>query len=91
MVGESEHTAVQITRILTQEYGSPHLNNKSDPLDELVYIALTRQTHAKNADRTWNALTIKYRSWEDLLEAPETEVASTIAGGGFSRQKAAQA
>ena len=84
MVGERKHTAVQITRILAQEHGSPHLNNKPDPLDELVYIALTRQTHAKNAERTGNALASKYRSWEDLLEAPETEVASTIADGGLA-------
>lgn len=73
---------------LTREYGRPDLGNKVDPLDELVYISLTRQTHEKNATRTWDALTAAYPTWEMLLEAPEHEIANVIADGGFSRQKA---
>lgn len=80
--------AADVTRALHREYGSPDLGNKADPLDELVYIALTRQTHEKNAQRTWRALTSSYPTWEMLLEAPEAQVASVIADGGFSRQKA---
>ena len=57
-------------------------------MDELVYIALTRQTHEKNALRTWEALTAAYPTWRMLLNAPEPEVAAVIADGGFSRQKA---
>lgn len=74
---------------MSREHGSrPDLGNKSDPLDELVYIALTRQTHEKNALRTWKALIAAYPTWEMLLEAPEPEIAAVIADGGFSRQKA---
>lgn len=54
----------------------------------MVYIALTRQTHEKNAQSSWLALTSRYTSWRALLQAPEEEVAGTIAKGGFSRQKA---
>lgn len=82
------HIGARVAQRLAREHGSPDLGNKPDPLDELIYIALTRQTHAKNAGRTWSALTTKYRSWENVLAAPETELASTIADGGFSRQKA---
>ena len=80
--------AADVTQALHREYGSPDLGNKADPLDELVYIALTRQTHEKNAQRTWRALTAAYPTWEMLLDAPEVEVANVIADGGFSRQKA---
>ncbi len=74
--------------MLAREHGAPDLGNKADPLDELIYIALTRQTHEKNALRTWEALVTAYPTWEMLLNASEAEVAGVIADGGFSRQKA---
>src|SRR5215217_8105813 len=80
--------AVEVARRLESTYASPDLGNKADPLDELIYIALTRQTHEKNAQRTWDSLVAAFPRWEMLLEAPEEEVASVIADGGFSRQKA---
>jgi endonuclease III len=80
--------AVDVAGKLLREYGRSDLGNKDDPLDELVYIALTRQTHEKNALRTWEALVTAYPTWEMLMEAPEQEVAGVIADGGFSRQKA---
>lgn len=80
--------ADQVTHLLTHEHGTPDLGNMRDPLDELVYIALTRQTHETNARRTWEALTSKYPSWEDLLQASDEEIASVIVYGGFSKQKA---
>lgn len=73
---------------LVKEYGRSSLGNKADPLDELVYISLTRQTHEKNALRTWDALVAEYPTWEMLLAAPEQKIAAVIADGGFSRQKA---
>lgn len=80
--------ATNATQALCREYRSPDLGNKTDPLDELVYIALTRQTHEKNAKRTWRSLTAAYPTWSMLLDAPEAEIANVIADGGFSRQKA---
>lgn len=77
-----------VSEELVREYGRSDLGNKADPLDELIYISLTRQTHEKNSTRTWKALTAAYPTWEMLLDAPESEVANVIAHGGFSRQKA---
>lgn len=82
-------TGALVAEELAREYGRwPDLGNKTDPLDELVYIALTRQTHEKNATRQWDVLTAAYPTWEMLLEAPKEEIAAVIADGGFSRQKA---
>ncbi len=80
--------ASNIARRLEAHYGSPDLGNKADPLDELIYIALTRQTTDKAAQRTWLALTSRYPSWEMLLDAPESEIAEVIVSGGFAQQKA---
>ncbi len=86
---ETTSKGAKVAQTLAQEHGAPDLGNKADPLDELVYIALTRQTHEKNALRTWEALITAYPTWRMLLDAPEAEIASVIADGGFSRQKAA--
>jgi len=80
--------ASNIALKLEAHYGSPDLGNKADPLDELIYIALTRQTTDKAAQRTWLALTNKYPSWEMLLDVPESEIAEVVASGGFAQQKA---
>ncbi len=85
---KNHQKGIVIAEQLAREYGKSDLGNKADPLDELIYIALTRQTHEKNALRTWDALTTAYPTWDLLLEAPEQEVAAVIADGGFSRQKA---
>ncbi|MDP9438850.1 MAG: endonuclease III [Actinomycetota bacterium] len=78
-----------VAEALAREHGRwPDLGNKTDPLDELVYISLTRQTHEKNAARQWDALISAYPTWGMLLEASEEEIAELIADGGFSRQKA---
>lgn len=77
-----------VVRALEAEHGTPDLGNHADPVSELVFIALTRQTHAKNAARTWVALRERFPTWEDVAAAPEDEVAATIADGGFARQKA---
>ena len=79
---------LQIVHALEAEHGTPDLGNHSDPLSELGFIALTRQTHAKNASLTWTALRMRYPSWELVAEAPEDELVSTIVKGGFARQKA---
>jgi len=80
--------AVHIAQALAQAHGGPDLGNKSDPLDELIYIALTRRTNQKNAQRAWHAVSAKYSPWDVLLRAPEADIASTIACGGLSLQKA---
>jgi endonuclease III len=80
--------ATEVAQRLESTYATPDLGNKAEPLDELIYIALTRQTHEKNAQRTWNSLITAYPTWEMLLDAPEEEVAKVIADGGFSKQKA---
>jgi endonuclease III len=63
--------AVKVARRFDSTYATLDLGNKADPLDELIYIALTRQTHEKNAQRTWNSLVTAYPTWEMLLDAPE--------------------
>ncbi len=76
-----------ICACLHTAYHERDLGNLPDPVDELVYISLTRQTHAQNAVRTWN--TVKASGGPDaLLEIPLKKLEEMLIVGGFFRQKA---
>jgi endonuclease III len=50
-------------------YGSSDHNNKKDPLDELIFILLSRRTRKKGYEKTYNELRRRYPTWEDVAEA----------------------
>jgi hypothetical protein len=51
----------QLVAALHNAYGERDLGNSPDPIEELVYISLTRQTHYQNARRSWDA--VQKASW----------------------------
>jgi endonuclease III len=80
--------AAVITRLLENKYRTPHLGNFRDPIKELVYISLTRQTHGPNARASW-ARVFEAGGPPVLLHMSVRRIAAMIKVGGFSRQKAA--
>lgn len=77
-----------ITRALAAEYGTPHLDNKSDPVDELVYIILSRRTREGAYQAAYNELKRRYPRWEQLAGSPAEEIEAAIASSGLGRRKA---
>jgi endonuclease III len=77
----------QIVAALHNDYGERDLGNSPDPIEELVYISLTRQTHYQNARRSWDAVQ-KAGGPEALVSMPEEQIAAMLRPSGFSRQKA---
>lgn len=75
---------------LDLEYAAPEseLGNKSDPLDEAIYIILSFQTDITRLSRVWSALRKRYPTWEELEGATLTQLARVIREGGLHRQKA---
>jgi endonuclease III len=69
-------------------YGSPRLNNKEDPLDELFFILLSLRTTYWSFERVYEGFAAKFRPWRLLLNADEEEVAATIRLAGISRTRA---
>lgn len=69
------------------EYREGDLGNLRDPIAELVYISLTRQTHAQNARRSWRAIEA-VGGPEKLIDMTEDELELLLRPAGFSRQKA---
>jgi endonuclease III len=78
----------RLVAMLAQTYGTPDLGNKVDPVDELVYIILSRRTREEAYQAAFNALKQRYRSWEDLAVAPAGEIEEAIRFSGLARRKA---
>lgn len=77
----------EIARLVAILHGTPRLGNKPDPLDELVYIALSRKTREQAYQEAYDALKRRFRRWDDLLEAPAAEVESLLSGSGLGGKK----
>lgn len=77
-----------VARILSGCYGDHSHGNKSNPLNELLFIMCSVQTNEVLYQSTYASLKAKYPTFRQLAEATEDEIASVIAHGGLSRQKA---
>jgi endonuclease III len=73
---------------LGQNYGTPDLGNKTDPVDELVYIILSRRTREGAYQAAYDALKARYATWEELADAPAERIEDTIRFSGLGRRKA---
>jgi DNA (cytosine-5)-methyltransferase 1 len=79
----------EVARILAVLYRTPDLGNKADPTDELVYILLARHTREGAYQHAFEALKQRFKSWDDLLDAPREEVERLVYSGGLSGKKTA--
>jgi endonuclease III len=77
----------EVIEALEAAHGTQDLGNRTDPIEELVFIPLTRQTHRQNSLRSWAAIEA-LGGPSALLEIPEGDLAALLKDGGFSRQKA---
>lgn len=78
----------RITARLHAIYGSPHHLNKSDPLDELVFIILSVMTTSPSFNRVFDRFQLQVGTWQRLLEFSPEAIATMIKDAGLSQQKA---
>jgi endonuclease III len=79
---------LEINRQLEDEYGSPDLGNKQDPVDELVYIILSRRTRESAYQAAFVALKKRFSSWDEVVTVPPEAVEAVIRPTGLGRKKA---
>jgi endonuclease-3 len=72
-----------------QTYGS-RAPAPREPLDGVVLIILSQATNDINCDRAFRSLKQIFPTWEEVLAAPEKDVADAIRSGGLANQKAAR-
>lgn len=76
-----------VHELLNRVYRTPDLGNRTDPVEELVFIALSRQTHHTNTARSWREI----ESHGGILSLHRMRVEKLerlLRPGGLSRQKA---
>ncbi|WP_294314032.1 hypothetical protein [uncultured Sphingomonas sp.] len=77
-----------MTGLLKERYGSPRLNNKDDPLDELFFILLSQMTTGPSYERVFDRLKSKVADWAELLTMDVSALSGLIADAGLANQKA---
>ncbi len=77
----------QICAELDDQYGSPDLFNKEDPLDELIFIILSSKTTEASYIQVYNNLKKKYPHWEMLLETDLLKIQDIIKPAGLAKLK----
>lgn len=72
-----------INDILEALYESPDHGNKPDPMDELIYIHLSKKTNEKGYTEAFNRLSTEFPGWKALAEANPACVKRLIESAGL--------
>ncbi|MFW9803754.1 MAG: endonuclease III domain-containing protein [Candidatus Thorarchaeota archaeon] len=85
---ENRRKVNAVCKLLIREYGDIIVERVLDPLEELVYAILSQNTTDVNSERAFSSLRASYATWEEVLEAPHSELAQVIRSSGPFRVKA---
>lgn len=78
----------EICRRLEVAYRTRPLGNKSDPLDELIYIQLSIRTRERAYRRSYESLQGACKGdWKNLVELPKDLLLSLLEAGGMADVK----
>lgn len=69
-------------------YGRPVWHPREEPLPELILTVLSQHTSDRNSFMAFEHLRSRYPRWEDVMNAPEQNLANTIRCGGLANTKA---
>jgi len=78
----------EIESRLRARYGQPRHHNPEDPLDDLVFVALSRMTQEVKYLRTYDALREALPTWGEVRDAPERQLRGLLSDAGLSTTKA---
>lgn len=81
-------TLDRVDELLELRHRSADLGNFEDPLEESVYIILSKQTRQAVYQRAHEQLRARWPTWRSLLEAPVDDVADVIKPAGFGPTRA---
>jgi len=77
-----------VHRRLVAQHGPVELKPQLPVIDELVGTILSQNTSDTNSSRAFRLLKERFPTWEEVLEAPVSELADVIRPGGLADQKA---
>ena len=88
MSKEIRKKAEKVCKILINKYGEEVSERKLPPIDELVMTILSQHTNDINMFRAFESLKATYSTWEEVLTAPQDELAVSIRSSGMYNLKA---
>jgi DNA (cytosine-5)-methyltransferase 1 len=71
-------------------YGSPDHNNKKDPLNELIFILLSRRTRKRGYEKTYNELRRRYPTWKGVAKARPEDLLKIIGKAGLGKRRVSE-
>jgi endonuclease-3 len=77
-----------IAEILRQVYGDLQWSAQQSAMDELISCILSQSTTDLNRDRGFAGLKNRFPTWQDVVDAPTSEVVDAIRVAGLANQKA---
>ena len=80
----------EIEERLKTAYGRPRHFNPLDPLDDLIFLVLSRMTQEIKYVRTYSRLRDSLSTWNAVRDAPPDELEALIHEAGLAPTKAAQ-
>ncbi len=83
-------TVARIRSRLAEIYGVPPLGPHRHPLAELILTVLSQSTNDRNRDVAYLRLRQRFPRWEQVRDAPVSEVEAAIRPGGISNVKSAR-
>jgi endonuclease-3 len=79
--------SARIHQALLNAFGKPTWRNPLPAIDELVSTMLSQNTNDLNRDRAFEALRLKFPSWQAVRDAKKAEVIRAIRPAGLANQK----
>lgn len=77
-----------VVKELKRQYNSPDFNNKKNPVDELIYILLSKRTNFEVNNLIYEKLKRTYNNWEQIMNTNMSELYDIIKSGGLGEEKA---
>ena len=88
--GATEARIKEVEARLRAEYGQPRHHNPKDPLDDLIFLMLSRMTQEVKYVRTYELLRDRYPTWDEALRTGSSELADVLRDAGLADTKATQ-
>src|SRR5690348_913543 len=76
-----------VVRRLEEVYGETPYAARFDPTEELVSCILSQHTSDANSFPAFYRLREKYKTWPELIQAGQEDVADVIRSAGLANQK----
>lgn len=84
-----ESRVAEIESRLRRVYGAPRHHNPAAPLDDLMFLVLSRMTQEVKYRRTYEALRRRFPKWSDVLDSTHEELVRLLQDAGLAETKAA--